>query len=46
MTDVYACYLESSRRYRESIDQKKDREKTVQEAAAIVGLELPKTPAS
>lgn len=46
VADVFACYFESSRAYRDLVDKKKGRETTVQEAARIVGLELPTNPPS
>lgn len=46
MAEAYACYLESCRVYQDYVDQNQSREKTVQESARIVGLELPKSPSS
>ena len=45
MADTFALYLESSRVYRDLVDRK-GRATTVQQAARIVGLELPKNPVS
>ena len=44
LATVYACYLDSSRKYNELQERYGSKEKTVEEAANIVGLALPKKP--